>query len=238
MIAAKRRPAKVARQQAGPEFRYSAAMRPALVDYWNRHADRYDFSMRLFGGPMPRAITLTAEAVTGADHALELAAGTGLFTGALSRVCGRVTATDFAPAMLERLRARATSEGWANVETRAADVYALPFEPGTFDAVVAANVLHLLPDLAAALGAMARVLRPGGRLVVPTYCHDETLSARWTAALLRLTGFPGQRRFTVASLAAAVGDAGFAVERVERVAGLMPIGFVSARREQNALADG
>jgi phosphatidylethanolamine/phosphatidyl-N-methylethanolamine N-methyltransferase len=207
--------------------------------YWNRHAGRYDRSMWLFGGPLPRAIARTAECITGAGSVLELAAGTGLFTGALSRVSGRVTATDFAPAMLERLRARAAAEGWTNVTTEGADAGALVYPDAAFDAVVAANVLHLLPDLDAVFSNVKRVLRPGGLFVAPTYCHDETLSARLTAGLLRrLTGFPGQRRFTVASLAQTLADADFRVERVERVAGLMPIGFVAARRARLAEVPG
>jgi ubiquinone/menaquinone biosynthesis C-methylase UbiE len=198
--------------------------------YWNRNAGRYDRSMWLFGGPLPRAIALTAEAVTGAGAVLELAAGTGLFTGALSQVGGRVTATDFAPAMLDRLRARAAAAGWTNVTVEAADAGALPYPDAAFDAVVAANVLHVLPALDAVFPSVMRVLRPGGVFVTPTYCHDESFSARVTAGLLRrLTGFPGRRRFTVASLAQTLADAGYRVERVERVPGLMPIGFVAAR---------
>lgn len=48
------------------------------------------------------------------------------------------------------------------------------FADDSFDAVVAANVLHLLPDLDGALASPTRVLRPGGVLVVPTYLHGET----------------------------------------------------------------
>jgi ubiquinone/menaquinone biosynthesis C-methylase UbiE len=42
---------------------------------------------------------------------------------------------------------------------------ALRFDDGTFDAVVAANVLHLVPDLPGALAALRRVLKPGGRII-------------------------------------------------------------------------
>jgi phosphatidylethanolamine/phosphatidyl-N-methylethanolamine N-methyltransferase len=198
-------------------------------DYWNRHAARYDTSMRLFGGPMPRALDLTAEAVRGAEHVLEIAAGTGLVTERIARVAARVTATDYAEGMVEALRARVERAGLANVTCMQADVHALPFAPGTFDAVVAANVLHLLPDLAGALAAMVRAVRPGGVVVVPTFCHAETRLGGVVSRLLGLTGFPGARRLTVAELVAAVEAAGVSVTTVETIPGVFALGFVAGR---------
>lgn len=129
--------------------------------------------------------------------------------------------------MVERLVERVVAERLANVECRSADLLALDLEPCSFDAVVCANVLHLVPNLAGGLEAMKRVLRPGGRLVVPTYAHDETTSVRILSRLLALTGFPGDRRFTRASLQAAVEEAGFEVDAAETISGLLPVAFVS-----------
>jgi phosphatidylethanolamine/phosphatidyl-N-methylethanolamine N-methyltransferase len=95
--------------------------------------------------------------------------------------------------------------------------------------VVAVNVLHLLPDLAGGLTAMRRVLRPGGRLVVPTYCHAQDTRARVVSSVLALVSFPGQRRFDLDGLAAAVEAAGFEIDDKELVVGMLPIGFVTAR---------
>jgi phosphatidylethanolamine/phosphatidyl-N-methylethanolamine N-methyltransferase len=198
-------------------------------DYWNRNAARYDTSMRLFGGPMPRALDLTAEAVRGAEHVLEIAAGTGLVTERIARVAAGVTATDYAEGMVEALRARVERAGLANVTCLQADVHALPFAPGAFDAVVAANVLHLLPDMAGALAAMVRAVRPGGVVVVPTFCHAETRLGGIVSRLLGLTGFPGARRLTVAELVAAVEAAGVSVMNVEMIPGVFALGFVAGR---------
>ncbi|MFT3912876.1 MAG: class I SAM-dependent methyltransferase [Anaeromyxobacteraceae bacterium] len=199
--------------------------------YWERNATRYDRSMVLLGGPMPRTLELVAEAVRGAGEVLEVAAGTGLVTEVIARCTAHVTATDYAPAMVEQLRRRVEAGRLTNVSCRVADLYALDLTPGSVDAVVAANVLHLVPDLDGALAALARVLRPGGLLVAPTYAHDETLGARVVSRVLgALAGFPGQRRFTRATLAAALERAGFSVERLEVVPGLIPIVFAAGRK--------
>lgn len=197
--------------------------------YWERHARHYDRSMRVLGGPLPRAIELSAQAVQGAARVLEVAAGTGLVTAALARSAGHVVATDYAQEMVRALEQRVASAGLGNVTCEQADVYALRYEPGSFDAVVACNVLHLLPDLPGALAALRRVLAPDGLLVVPTYCHDQTATAWLLSRLLAVTGFPGQRRFTLRRLQAALQDAGLEVARAELLPGSLPIGYVQGR---------
>lgn len=199
--------------------------------YWDRQAKRYDLSMRLLGGPMPRMLQRTAEAVGGAERVLEVAAGTGLVTVSLARSAGDVVATDYAPAMVELLKRRVREEGVVNVTCERADLYALRFEPASFDAVVAANVLHLVPDLEAALTSLRRVLRPGGRLIVPTFCHDETAKAAIVSRLLALTGFPGQRRFTASSLRAALIELGLQRVQIEVISGLIPLVYAEGTHE-------
>jgi len=171
-------------------------------------------------------LELVGEAVAGRARVLEVAAGTGLVTPVLSRAASEVVATDYAEAMVERLRAVVREHGLGNVTCRQADLYALPFEPGSFDAVVAANVLHLVPDLEGAVTSLARVLRPGGVLVVPTFCHDETRLSWVVSHVLAVTGFPGHRRFTVASLRTTLEGLGLQVRRWEGLSGLIPIGYV------------
>lgn len=194
--------------------------------YWERHAGSYDRSMLLLGRPLPRMTALAAEAVRGAPRVLEVAAGTGLVTVALARAAKAVVATDYAAAMVAALEARVRDERLENVTCRQADVYALPFEERSFDAVVAANVLHLVPDLEGALAALAAVAKPGARFVAPTYCHDETWRSRALSRVLALTGFPGSRRFTTARLRVALERAGVRVERTETLPGAIPIGYV------------
>lgn len=197
-------------------------------DYWERHAAKYDRSMLLLGRPLPRMLELIEQEVRGAKTVLEVAAGTGIATTVVARVVGRVVATDYAAAMVRRLRERVLAESLANVECLERDVYSLGMAPRSFDAVVCANVLHLLPDLEGALRAMRSVLRPRGKLVAPTYAHAETAASRVVSRLLGVTGFPGKRRFTTAALSSAIQAAGFEVRRTETIAGLLPIAFVAA----------
>lgn len=177
---------------------------------------------------MPRAVRRAADAVRGAPRVLELAAGTGLFTRDLASAAREVVATDYAPQMVERLRERV--KDLSNVQVEQADLYALRFPPGSFDAVVAANVLHLVPDLEAALAAMGAMLKPNGRLIVPTYCHEQTRLSTILSRIATRIGFPAHRRFRQDTLVAAIERAGFEVVDSEVIAGLFPIVFVEALR--------
>ncbi len=197
--------------------------------YWERHARRYDASLGLLGRPLPRMLTLVGEALAGAGRVLEVAAGTGLVTPVLARAAREVVATDYAESMVEELRAKIRVLGLANVRCERADIYALPFAAGAFDCVVAANVLHLVPDFAGALAALRRVLTPNGTLVAPTFCHDQTKLAWLLSRLFALTGFPSHRRFTSQSLRRALEAAGVHVTRSETLPGLIPITYVDGK---------
>lgn len=194
--------------------------------YWDKHAKNYDRSMSLLGRPIPRMVALAGEATRGLGRVLEVAAGTGLVTPALAAAAREVVATDYSAAMVAALERRVREAGVANVRCEQADLYALRFDDGSFDAVVAANVLHLVPDLPGALAALRRVVKPGGRVIVPTFCHDETALSWVVSRALAVTGFPGHRRFTASSLRQAVEDAGVRVARCEKLPGFIPIGYV------------
>jgi ubiquinone/menaquinone biosynthesis C-methylase UbiE len=133
--------------------------------------------------------------------------------------------------MITALEERVRDAGLTNVRCEQADIYALRFDVAAFDAVVAANVLHLVPDLQGALAALRRVLKPGGKIIVPTFCHDETLLSWFVSRALAITGFPGHRRFTVQSLLRATQEAGLKTTRVETLPGVIPIGYVEGYLE-------
>ena len=198
--------------------------------YWEKHARRYDATMGPLGRAMPGMVARVGQSVSGAKRVLEVAAGTGLVTPVIAANASEVVSTDYAAAMVEQLKSRVSRLQLDNVRCQQADIYHLPFESGTFDTVVAANVLHLVPDLPEALAALHRMLKPGGKLIAPTFCHDETHVSWIVSRLLALTGFPGHRRFSARTLERAISSAGFEVKRVETLPGLLPIGYVEARR--------
>lgn len=203
--------------------------------FWDRNAAKYDrVTTGMFGGPMSRVLQLTADRAAGAAEVLEVAAGTGLITAAIAPRVGHVVATDYAEGMLVQLRERMRTAGIANVDAVRRDIYELGFPAARFDVVVAGNVLHLVPDLDRAIDALRYVLRPGGALIVPTFCHDETALAWLVSRLvLKPLGQPMHRRFTAASLRRALGARGLRVVRAETIPGIIPIAYVESAADDS-----
>ena len=102
----------------------------------------------------------------------DLGCGTGQVAQVLSPFVRQVVAVDGSAEMLEAARRRVA--GCGNVDVRTGDLEALPIENGRLDAAVLMLVLHYVAEPSRALAEAARVLRPGGRLVVADMMpHDR-----------------------------------------------------------------
>ena len=99
---------------------------------------------------------------------LDVAAGSGSLSIPAARLGAQVLATDLSPVMLELLQARARKEG-LNIETRVMDGHALQLEDNSFDIAGSQFGVMLFPDMPEAIREMARVVKPGGRVLIHAY---------------------------------------------------------------------
>jgi demethylmenaquinone methyltransferase/2-methoxy-6-polyprenyl-1,4-benzoquinol methylase len=143
-----------------------------------------------------RAQAVELAAVGPGSHVLDVATGTGDLALELARRVapgGGVVGSDFAPAMLARARAKAGQAAGLRPRFELGDALALPYGDASFDAATAAFGVRNFQDLGAGLAEMARVVRPGGRVVVleittPTRAPLSLFYALWFDRVIPLLG--------------------------------------------------
>lgn len=121
----------------------------------------------------------------------------------------RLTASDYDPEMVALGRERLAHFG-DQVEIRQADATELPMASGSFDVVVSIFVWHHIEDWPRAMAECARVLRPGGQLILVDF-----LGAVFPAPVARF--FPPMARYRMRDVRDALTAAGFARWRVDRI---------------------
>lgn len=135
----------------------------AITEHWAHVADQW---IEWAGRPGHDAFWKYREGLAaylghGSGHVLEIGCGEGRVSRELKALGYDVTASDAVPAMLDAARRANSAHRYA-----LADAAVLPFDPASFDIVMAYNVLMDLDDMAAALREARRVLKPGGLLFV------------------------------------------------------------------------
>lgn len=122
----------------------------------------------MFAEASDMAIPSIVSCIEGADRVLDLCCGQGNVTEALAKSGHNVTGADFSAKMLSHARKRLPAGNFVE-----ADAQDLPFEDESFDAVVCSFGLMHVPDQPKALSEVRRVLRPGGRFIMTSWCGPD-----------------------------------------------------------------
>lgn len=131
-------------------------------DYFEQHSSEWDSLRKAMYGDEVRDAIVSAASIGPADTVLDVGAGTGFLTEAASRAAGKVIALDLSKSMTDEAIGKLAGK---NVEFKIGSVERIPLGDSSVDAVVGNMFLHHCPDPEKALHEMARVLRPGGRIV-------------------------------------------------------------------------
>jgi len=142
--------------------------------FFDEHADEWDEMHQSFYSEDVIEALAERSSLRPESTVVDVGTGTGFVAGGLAHRVARVIGTDDSPAMLARAGSNLDAIGITNVELVEAPVGRLPLSDDTADAAVANMVLHHAPEPAAMLSEMARVVRPGGTVVI-TDCveHDH-----------------------------------------------------------------
>ena len=182
-----------------------------LFDVWSRFYDLPWVQRAVYRAPHDAVVARLRAARC--RRVLDVGCGTGLLAARVRRALPgtRIVGCDFSSGMLAPARARDRRVPWAR-----GDAGRLPFRNGTFDAVVSTEAFHWFPDKRAALRECARVLVPGGRLLLVLVNPRFAAAGRLMAVASAAAGEPFYWP-TADEMRRDVEAAGFAVVRQERV---------------------
>ena len=196
-----------------------------MSTFWDRVAWLYDLVERSNRAVNAAAAARVAGLVPKGARVLDCAAGTGEFSLAAAERAETVLCTDLSLPMLDRARKKAKKRGLTNISFAQRDITALPDRDGTFEVVIAANVLHLLQKPENAVRELWRVTAPGGRLILPTYLQGRAGTAYGTMIkIYQGVGFHYEHAFTPESYRALLEGMELAPVALEVIPGRLPVG--------------
>lgn len=151
---------------------------------WDIFAPVYELAMRSQKNIYDYMYVRIGEVAKGKD-VLELATGPGMIARHIAPLANHVVATDFAPKMIETARKAKNPE---NVCFEVADATSLRFMDKSFDVVVIANALHIIPNPEKALAEIRRVLKDDGVLIAPNFIFKAGGKRNLWQRILSLVG--------------------------------------------------
>ena len=189
--------------------------------FWNKISPVYDLFENVYNRKVYKGTGIkVAEFIDKNDSVLECACGTGAITEEIAEKCRQVLATDFAEGMLKRASKKCRKYG--NVSFRQEDITDIKCEDESFDKVVAGNVIHLLPEPEKALDELLRVVRHGGKVIIPTYINMTRDSSGFAVKFIEKLGAEFKRQFDIDSYKKFFEDKGFKDVDFYVVDGRMP----------------
>lgn len=152
---------------------------------WDLYASVYEKAMRADSKAYKLMYARIPNVIEGKD-VLEIATGPGLLAKHVAHAAKRMIATDYSDGMIAEAR---KGEYPGNLTFEVADATNLPFDHQSFDVVLIANALHIMPEPEKALREIDRVLKDKGILIAPNFVnHKKGFASSVWSGILKVAG--------------------------------------------------
>jgi ubiquinone/menaquinone biosynthesis C-methylase UbiE len=181
--------------------------------FWNKIARKYANDPIKDMAGYERTVERTRGMLGPSATVLEIGCGTGTTALKLAPSVSSIVGADVSSEMIAIAREKATAQGCHNATFTVASADQVPGADGSYDAVLAFSVLHLISARQATVGRIHALLKPGGLFISKTPCLSEmNLLIRYAVPVARLIGkAPSVSFFSGLELAAEIAGAGFTI---------------------------
>lgn len=161
---------------------------------------------------------------------LELATGPGLLAKHVAYAAKRMVATDYSEGMIREAQKGKCGD---NLLFEVADATDLPYEDHSFDVVLIANALHVMPEPEKALKEIERVLKEDGLLIAPNFVsHQSGIISRLWAGILRIAGITFEHQWSGEEYLSWLGQNGWKVQYKKSCPARITLMYVECIREK------
>ncbi|MCM1321819.1 MAG: class I SAM-dependent methyltransferase [Bacteroides sp.] len=198
---------------------------------WDLYAPIYERAMRT-DRKVYRYMYERIPQVIAGKEVLELAAGPGLLAKHVALAAKRMIAADYSEGMIAQAKKGEYPE---NLTFETADATSLPYEDDSFDAVLIANALHVMPNPEKALSEIDRVLKPCGILIAPNFVeHKGTFGSRVWSKILQIAGISFEHQWSTEEYKAFLEQNGWAVTHSREMQARIAIVYAECIRKEES----
>lgn len=203
------------------------------TNYWDNKASDYDNHLKKSKDSYSKIIELIIKESNKAQTILDIGTGTGEIPIALADSVEKIVATDFSQEMVNIANLKIEKLHINNISFQVQDCYNLPFSDEIFDIIIVSNLLHLLDRPEQFLNSIKRLLKRNGKLIVPTFLHNESIKTKIISKIMEIKGHPINTRFDSKSLIKFISACGYNLEKSAFIEGIMPMLFVVVTKNDN-----
>jgi len=193
-------------------------------------ANKYDRHTKKFSKTYEKIFHLIQNEVFKDAMILDIGTGTGEIPIKICQSVNKIEAIDYSEEMISIASEKAIKQGIKNIAFRIYDGSQLPYQDNLFDIIIMSNLLHVIPSPGDVLAEAFRVLKNNGKIILPTYLHNDSWKTRFISWILKRKGHPIYTRFSSMSLKELIVQNNFKLISQVYLKNIMPVSFIVATK--------
>jgi len=202
-------------------------------NFWDKLSRKYDNQVKKYELTYQKTIEKTNKYLGKDDVVLDYACGTGITTVALAGKVNKICAIDISPKMIEVAKSKADEKKISNIEFSQTDIFNDSLRKGSFNVVLAFNILYFLKDIPETVQRINDLLIPGGYFISTTDClgeHKKIISVL-SFCLSKIGIFPHMQMLKMSELENIIKQGHFEIIETENLYENPPNYYIAAKKK-------